>query len=55
MKAKISKLENDLRKIRNEVKSKEDYATKLESKLKEVSNQKSQAQKSADDVRLFFK
>jgi hypothetical protein len=49
LKTKIGKLENELRKIRAEVKNKEDYAVKLEAKLKEVNNQKSQAQKFADD------
>lgn len=54
LKAKITKLETDLRKSRSDVKNKEDYALKLESKLKEVNNQKSQAQKFADDVSLPF-
>lgn len=55
LKAKITKLESDLRKSRAEVKNKEEYTVKLESKLKEVHTQKSQAQKSADDVsvRIF--
>jgi hypothetical protein len=52
LKVKITKLETDLRKSRSDVKNKEDYALKLESKLKEVNNQKSQAQKFADDGSL---
>uniref|UniRef100_A0AC34QVZ5 Macoilin n=1 Tax=Panagrolaimus sp. JU765 TaxID=591449 RepID=A0AC34QVZ5_9BILA len=49
MKTKIVKLENDLKKIRLEYRTKEDLSIKLETKLKEMQNQKSVAQKTADD------
>lgn len=47
---KINKLENDLKKIRHEVRNKEDLSIKLETRLKDMQNQRSIAQKSADDV-----
>lgn len=55
MKSKIVKLENDLKKIRSEYRTKEDLSIKLETKLKEMQNQKSVAQKSADDVSFLTK
>jgi len=49
LKTKIAKLENELKKSRSEVKIKEDFSLKLETKLKEIQSQRSLAQKSATD------
>ena len=54
LKTKIAKLENELKKSRSEVKIKEDFSLKLETKLKEIQSQRSLAQKSATDVSLIF-